>query len=106
MEKEVAAYREKLRRYYESEGKLTQYPQKRPMRILALLKIAEKFEAGRTYTEKEVNGMIKNSILFNDVEMIRRELFEYKFLGRHRDGSAYWLEESWRERYSEYMEDT
>lgn len=101
----MAAYREKLRRYYESEGKLIQYPQKRPMRILALLNIAQQFEAGRTYAEKEVNEIIKNSIRFNDVELVRRELFEYRLLGRHRDGSAYWLEESWRERYSEYMED-
>ena len=103
MEKEMTVYREKLRRYYENGDKLTQYPQKRPMRILALLKIAEQFEAGRTYTEKEVNEIIKNSIAFNDVELIRRELFEYRFLGRHRNGSAYWSEESWKERYSEYI---
>lgn len=105
MEKEAAVYREKLRRYYTDEGKLTQFPSKRPMRIIALMRIAGQFEAGKRYTEKEVNEIIKNSISFNDVELVRRELYESRFLGRHRDGSAYWLEETWRETYSGYLEE-
>ena len=105
MEKEAAFYREKLRHYYNSEGQLTQFPPKRPMRIIALSRIAEQFEPGKQYTEKEVNEVIKAAIAFSDVELIRRELFEYKFLGRQRDGSAYWLEESWREKYKSYLEE-
>lgn len=105
MEKEVIDYRTKLKRYYTEEGKLIQYPQKRPMRILALIRVAEQFHAGTQYTEKEVNEIIKHSIAFNDVEMIRRELYEHRFLGRQRDGSSYWAEEKWRERYSEYLQE-
>ena len=105
MEKETAVYREKLRRYYADNGKLIQYPQKRPMRILALVKIAEQFENGKQYTEKEVNEKIKETIVFNDVELIRRELYEYKFLDRQRDGSSYWVRESWRETYRNYLEE-
>ena len=105
MEKEIKQYSDKLRRYYTDGDRLTQYPQKRPMRILALLRIAGRFETGRLYTEKEVNEIIKSAIDFNDVEMVRRELFEYKLLGRRRDGSAYWAEEGWRERYAAYLEE-
>ena len=105
MEKEAAVYRKKLQRYYTDEGKLTQYPPKRPMRIIALMKIAGQFEDGRQYREKEVNEIIRGAITFNDIEMVRRELYEYKFLGRQRDGSAYWAEESWRETYSGYLEE-
>lgn len=104
MEKQVMDYCAKLKRYYSEDRKLTQYPQKRPMRILALIRIAEQFEAGRQYTEREVNEVIKRSIAFNDVEMVRRELYEYRFLGRHRDGSAYWVEEKWREDYGSYID--
>lgn len=104
MEKEVTDYRTKLKRYYTEDGKLIQYPQKRPMRILALIKITEQFQVGTQYTEKEVNELIKRSIAFNDVEMIRRELYEYRFLGRHRDGSAYWVEEKWRDNYGSYID--
>lgn len=103
MENEIKRYCDKLQQHYMEEGKLVQYPQKKPMRILALARIAERFEPGRLYTEKEVNEIIKNAIAFNDVEMVRRELFEYKFLGRHRDGSAYWVEEKWRDNYGSYI---
>ena len=90
-------YMEKLKKYYDEENKLIQYPSKRPMRMIALARIAEKFAEDKKYTEKEVNEIIKASIAFSDVELIRRELFQYKFIGRLRDGSEYWLEEEWKE---------
>ncbi len=103
MEKDLTIYIEKVKRYYDAEGKLTQYPTKRPMRIIALIRIAEKFTSGKKYTEKEVNEIIRESIAFSDVELIRREMFQYKLIGRLRDGSEYWLEPSWREMYGEYV---
>lgn len=96
-------YHKKMANYYNAEEKLIQYPSKRPMRMIALGKIAECFETDRQYSEKEVNEIIKGKIAFSDVELIRRELFQFKILGRLRDGSRYWLEPEWRERYEEYM---
>lgn len=92
MDNEMTAYQEKLKKYYDEEGRLTQYPSKRPMRILALTKIAEKFEFSIKYTEKEVNEIIRDSIAFGDIELVRREMFQYKLIGRLRDGSEYWRE--------------
>ena len=103
MEKEIEVYREKLKRYYNEEGKLASYPSKQPMRVLALIGIAEKFEAKRKYTEKEVNEIIKASIAFGDVELVRREVFQYKFIGRLRDGSEYWAEPEWRVAYEQFL---
>ena len=74
-------------------GKLVQYPSKRPLRILALLKVAEDFEKERTYTEKEVNEVIRKNITFSDHERIRREMYQYKIMNRLPNGSQYWLEE-------------
>lgn len=88
-------YLKKLSNYYDADGKLIQYPTKRPMRIMALRKIAERFEAERKYTEKEVNEIIKESIAFTDVELLRREMFQYRIIGRLKDGSEYWLEPEW-----------
>lgn len=103
MENSIQIYHKKLNHYYDSDGRLIQYPSKRPMRILALIKIAEQIDASRKYTEKEINEIIRLSIAFHDIELIRREMYEYGFLGRLRDGSEYWVENDWRNDYAEYI---
>ena len=62
------------------------------MRMIALGKIADCFDKGRKYTEKEVNETIRQNISFSDFVLIRRELFDYRFLDRLSDGSQYWRE--------------
>lgn len=96
-------YNKKLDHFYDPDGRLIQYPAKRPMRILALIRIAEQMDADRKYTEKEINERIRQSIAFQDIELIRREMVQYRFLGRQRDGSEYWVENDWREVYAEYI---
>lgn len=103
MESISQEYHKKLERYYDAEGKLIQYPSKKPLRIAALIKIAEKIDPDRKYTEKEINEVIRSSIAFNDIELIRREMFQYKLIGRLKDGSEYWAESDWRETYAEYI---
>ncbi len=103
MEKTVQIYNKKLDNYFDSNGKLLQYPSKRPMRIIVLIKIVEQMEANRKYTEKEVNEIIRSHISFGDIELIRREMYQYKLLGRLRDGSEYWVEANWRNAYAEYI---
>lgn len=85
-------YQKKMENYYDAQGRLTQYPSKRPMRVMALTKIANCFEWERKYTEQEVNAIIKQNISFSDIELVRREMFQLKLIGRLRDGSAYWRE--------------
>ncbi len=103
MERELEVYRKKLSGYYNSAGELVQYPSKRPMRIFALIEIARKFDLEKRYTEKEVNEIIRESIAFGDIELVRREMFQYKLIGRLRDGSQYWAEPDWESKYEEYL---
>lgn len=103
MEKSIEAYYKKLNNYYDSEERLTQYPSKKPMRIIALKKIAEQIDENRKYTEKEINEIIRLNIAFQDIELIRREMYQYRFLGRLKDGSEYWVEADWRNTYAEYI---
>lgn len=84
----------KIKNFYNTEGKLISYPSKRPLRLLALGKIAEYFENGRDYTEKEVNEIIKENIVFSAVEMVRRELYDLRFMNRTKDGARYWREDN------------
>lgn len=83
-------YQKKLANFYDSQGCLTQLPTKQHIRVLALQRIADCFETGRNYTEKEVNAIIRQNISFSDVELVRREMFQLQLIGRLRDGSAYW----------------
>lgn len=76
--------------YLDETGLLKQYPAKKPVREIVLQRFANLFESGRDYSEKEVNQIIRERIVFSDVELIRRELIEHGFLNRERDGSRYW----------------
>lgn len=79
--------------FLDREGKLVAYPAKRKMKLYALAYYAGQFEAGKRYTETQVNDLIDSVSRFRDHATIRRELYNCRFLDRERDGSAYWLEE-------------
>jgi hypothetical protein len=52
--------------------------------------LATLFEAGRTYTEAEVNTILK-SVYEPDYVGLRRDLVDFRYLRRERSGSSYWL---------------
>ena len=47
-----------LRNFLDANGKLTAFPAKRKMKVYCLFYLAGKFEAGREYTEREVNELL------------------------------------------------
>lgn len=81
-----------LQNFLDSEGRLTIYPAKQRYKILSLFYLASKFQRDRTYTEKEVNQLLKQWHTFGDWAMLRRDLYDKFFLGRQADCSSYWLE--------------
>ena len=81
-----------LKNFLDERGRLTAFPAKRKTKIYALCYLAEKFERDKKYTEKEVNEVLKAWHTFDDPATLRRELYDYKFLDREKDGSVYWLE--------------
>ena len=78
-----------LRHYLDEAGRLRQYPTRRKLRQVALAWLAGQFLPGRDYTEKEVNAVI--GAFYDDICLLRRELVDFRFLDRERDGSRYWL---------------
>lgn len=69
--------------------KLKHFPAKDKKKVVVLTKIAEEFDAGREYTEKEINKVLMP--IFDEYIIIRRYLIEYGFIDREADGSKYWL---------------
>ncbi len=83
-----------LQNFLDGDGKLKAWPAKRPLKFLALEYLAGKMEKGRRYTEKELNGFLEQWHTFGDPATLRRELYDYRFLDREPNGSAYWLEDT------------
>lgn len=80
-----------LRNFLDANGKLTAFPAKRKMKVYALLYLAQKFEAERNYTEREINEVLYDWHTFADPATLRRELYDYRFLDRSPDGRSYCL---------------
>ena len=79
--------------FLDEDGRLTGLSSKRQKRLVALEYVAERFEPGRSYTEREVNALCTAWHSFSDFHLLRRELVEAGLLRRERNGSRYWREE-------------
>jgi hypothetical protein len=71
------------------EGPLKSFSLKEKQKLVVLQEIVKRFQADRTYTEKEVNQILKP--VYDDYVTVRRYLIEYGFLDRKVDGSQYWI---------------
>ncbi|MFC5699690.1 DUF2087 domain-containing protein [Cohnella faecalis] len=73
------------------EGMLKTFKLPEKQKLIVLRQIADRFERGRIYTEKESNEVLKTA--YDDYVILRRYLIEYGFLDRKPDGSEYWLKD-------------
>jgi len=78
-----------IRGFLTADGKLISYPSKRKKKNAALLWLSYFFEEGKTYTEKEVNEILNSACTFKDPALLRRELYNLRFLERTKDCSEY-----------------
>lgn len=82
-------YREKVLENLFEYGKLKTIPVQRKKRRIVLEKIAERFESGRIYPEKEVNLIIAE--FHDDFCTLRREMIAEGIMAR--DKTGYWLKQ-------------
>lgn len=76
-----------IKSFIDENGKIISYPSKHSKKLIVHEYLAEKFETGREYTEKEVNSIILSWILFEDYATLRRALIDYGFM--ERENSVY-----------------
>jgi hypothetical protein len=72
------------------DGKIIRWPKKVVDKKSILEYIAIKISFNKKYTEKEINGIIIENILFDDYVLVRRELIENGYLNRTKDCREYW----------------
>lgn len=79
-----------IKNHLDNEGRLTRWPSKRSLQLVALDYLAEKLEPRRVYSEKEINALLNSWHTFGDPALLRRELYERGLLNRAPNGSEYW----------------
>ncbi len=85
----------KLRNFVTEDGTLTQIPAGRKKRRAVLVWLAGQFEPGRTYSEAEVNRILKRH--HEDCATLRRELVGYRMMSRESGRYRRMPEAEWAE---------
>lgn len=73
--------------FIDEDGRLKVIPAQRKKRLIVLERIAEEFEPGRTYSEREVSETIAR--FHDDYATLRREMIDEVVM--RREGGRYWL---------------
>ena len=79
-----------LESFRDTKGRLKAWPRKRRLQRAALEMMAERFEAGKEYSEAEVTAELAEEHSFNDPALLRRSMIGWGLLARTSDGSRYW----------------
>lgn len=72
---------------YVKNGVIVQMPRKLDDKRAVFLYAADMFEADRTYTENEVNELLKK--IYPDYALLRRYMVDFKLLDRDNGGTIY-----------------
>lgn len=81
---------EQIQNYLNIDGKVKIWPSKRKNKVLILEYIVKDLKSDESYTEKELDEHICKYIAFEDYVIVRRELYENKFVDRTQNGQEYW----------------
>ena len=79
-----------VRRFFDADGLLKQWPAKRKIQLIVLAHLARQFEPGRRYGERQVNAVLRSAHSYGDWVSLRRALIDARMMDREGDGSAYW----------------
>jgi hypothetical protein len=85
-----------LRRLTDATVLIIAYPAAESDRLVVLRSLASRIQAGRTYTEHEINELIQQHVHPHAVDYVtmRRDLVDYQFIFRTDSGSRYWRSEN------------
>lgn len=81
---------DEIRNFLDRDGRVESWPAKRKAQQVLLRYLAERFEPGRRYSEREVNALLNEWHTFDDPATLRRDMYDERLLDRTRDGMQYW----------------
>jgi predicted transcriptional regulator len=71
------------------DGRFAKLPLQRKKLQVVLRHVLAAFEAGRDYTDREINDLLRR--YSDDTATLRRGLVDYQMMGRVPDGSRWWV---------------
>ena len=80
-----------LRPFLNSEGHIVSWPTKRKPQHAVLTYLSEKIQPDHEYTESELTQLLGRWLVHVDAVHLRRELIDFNYLVRTKNGSRYWL---------------
>ena len=92
-----------LRPFVDAEGRIDQWPSRQKVQRMAAALLARRFEPGRDYSESEVNMILMDGHTFADWALLRRVLYDWRFLDRESDCSRYWVRAEAAERIAQEL---
>ena len=69
---------------------IVRWPKKLAEKVEVIHWLETKFNNEKTYSEKDINKIIKQHHTFDDIALLRRKLILNNILNRTKDGSIYW----------------
>lgn len=78
-----------LDNFLDEDGLVIQWPAKHSNKQLILEYLAQKFSMETSYSEKEINEILKQWHTFGDWAILRRSLVDYGYMQRKAGGTEY-----------------
>jgi len=100
---DASGFPRELRPFLDAEGRIVQWPSRQKVQRMAAALLVRRFEPGRHYSEMEVNATLMDGHTFGDWALLRRVLYDWRYLDRESDGSRYWLRPEALERAAEQL---
>ncbi len=85
----LSANARKTLQQFDEQGRLLRWPTKFTVQRLAMWVLWTRFEAKRSYTEREVNAILRQANAFGDHVTLRRELIDHRLMTRKSDCTDY-----------------
>ncbi|WP_119677488.1 DUF2087 domain-containing protein [Indioceanicola profundi] len=80
----------KLARFFAADGRMIRWPSKFSHQEPCLWVLWSRLPPRRTFTEPEMNVLLAEQHMFGDHVLLRREMVNYRMIGRTTDGRSYW----------------
>lgn len=102
IENEIYKYSLQLKSYYDSSGRLTQYPSRKPLQCMVLKNFADSLSINTIYSKAELNDRIEQ-LAFMSKENIINDMLSFGFIKNDEKSRGYYLDPDCEKHYMSFL---